>query len=50
MLVGTKILDCHHGKDRNVRMKERKKKKKRKKKQDCMGKETAPLYLMSNYS
>ena len=26
VLVGTKILDCHHGKDRNVMLKERKKK------------------------
>ena len=29
VLVGTKILDCHHGKDRNVRLKERNKKKTR---------------------
>ena len=47
MLAGTKILDCHHGKDRNLRLKERNKKQKR----GCMvDKETAPLYLMSNYS
>ena len=26
VLVGTKILDCHHGKDRNVKLKERNKK------------------------
>ena len=32
MLVGTKILDCHHGKDRNVTMKERKKKQEKKSK------------------
>ena len=27
VLVGTKILDCHHRKDRNVRLKEHNKKK-----------------------
>ena len=44
MLAGTK--DCHHGKDRNVKLKERNKKKTR----GWMGKETTVLYLMSNYS
>lgn len=23
MIVGTKVLDCHHGKDRNVKQKEK---------------------------
>ena len=28
MMLDTKILDCHHGKDRNVKLKELNKKKK----------------------
>ena len=28
MMLGTKVLDCHHGKDRNIKLKELNKKKK----------------------
>ena len=29
MMLGTKVLDCHHGKDRNNELKELNKKKKK---------------------
>ena len=29
MMLGTKVLDCHHGKDRNVKLKELSKKRKK---------------------
>ena len=28
MMLGTKVLDCHYGKDRNIKLKELNKKKK----------------------
>ena len=28
MMLGTKVLDCHHGKDRNIKLKELNQKKK----------------------
>ena len=28
MMLGTKVLDCHHGKDRGIKLKELNKKKK----------------------
>ena len=28
MILGTKVLDCHHGKDRGIKLKELNKKKK----------------------
>ena len=28
MMLGTKVLDCHHGKDKNIKLKELNKKKK----------------------
>ena len=28
MMLGTKVLDCHHGKDRNIKLKELNKRKK----------------------
>ena len=46
VLVGTKILDCHHGKDRNVKLKERNKKNH----EVAWVRKQRFLCLMSNYS